>query len=341
MTEKETAESVINKIAKKRSKYNVFRGQKSAKWKLVPSIFRHKELYQPKEGEENLQKIININKKAQSSFLQNVSIFYRICIERGMEIPSVDEQLHRALLNISTNKFGTYDSTQITTLIPSMYWPIASTMQHLGFETPMLDWTSNPLVALYFACESGEENEDAALWTLKTSHTEEMFLNSHVIDDHRIHFDQSLRSIHESLQSKRKSNCGFYLYRPQFTKESRIVAQSGWLSAFGITFQTKEGYNEGDFNSIEDAFDLNHISNIYATQTNQPHEKILSKTIIPSNLKESILYNLWDYGIHQLSVYPGLSHIVEFTQQYKVHSALDTIYEMPTDLLEKTKHKTD
>lgn len=39
-------------------------------------------------------------------------------------------------------------------------------MQHYGVPTRLLDWSESPLVALYFAIQS-EEEEDAALWALK------------------------------------------------------------------------------------------------------------------------------------------------------------------------------
>jgi len=41
--------------------------------------------------------------------------------------------------------------------------------QHHGFPTRLLDWTGNPLVALYFAC-SGEINKDGCLYVVEPSH---------------------------------------------------------------------------------------------------------------------------------------------------------------------------
>lgn len=40
------------------------------------------------------------------------------------------------------------------------------TAQHHGLPTRILDWTSNALVALYFACENYEKEDDACVWAL-------------------------------------------------------------------------------------------------------------------------------------------------------------------------------
>ena len=330
------AQEIINEIASQRSKFRVFRGQSSSNWKLIPSIYRSNDLYDDNEEKTTLDKIKEINRTAVKEMMVTMSTFYKICIERGIELPILSESTHRSLLNISTNITDKTDNTPVTTILPSCYWPLASTMQHLGFETPMLDWTSDPLVALYFACSNNDDN-DASLWTLKTNHTEEMFQKSHVVDDHSIHFDATKRQIHEAFKKGRSSNCAFFLYRPQFTKEVRIVAQSGWLSIFGINFSEKEGFSEKDFPTPEDAFDLKHISKIYATQTNQNKDDIISEFTIPSELKTPIRYNLWNYGVHELSVYPGLSHIVQFTELSISRQIADTLREQPEQFLKAFK----
>lgn len=53
--------------------------------------------------------------------------------------------------------------------------------QHFGIPTPMLDWTSSPLVGLYFACES-EPDKPGCVWQVRTTSAFIPFYHLHTID---------------------------------------------------------------------------------------------------------------------------------------------------------------
>jgi hypothetical protein len=63
-----------------------------------------------------------------------------------------------AIFNEFQRHVPAYSSMDISDL-----WHVMALAQHHGLPTRFLDWTSNPLVAIYFACE-GESDSDSAVW---------------------------------------------------------------------------------------------------------------------------------------------------------------------------------
>ena len=50
--------------------------------------------------------------------------------------------------------------------LPADEWEWYFLMQHYGVPTRLLDWTENPLIAIYFAVEGHKADRDAAVWAL-------------------------------------------------------------------------------------------------------------------------------------------------------------------------------
>ena len=105
---------------------NLFRGQANASWGLVPSLYRVKNV---PVASENLEK--------------NYDLF-----ETGWINSFFDEGL-----NFLPRLMRTYSNDRILA-------------QHFGVPTRLLDWTRDPLVAIYFAVENPQSDVDAAVYMI-------------------------------------------------------------------------------------------------------------------------------------------------------------------------------
>lgn len=162
------------------------------------------------------------------------------------------------------------------------YWELLAIGQHYGLPTRLLDWSRNPLVALWFAFEENNELiRERIVWGL-------------VADSDVIFTDLSNKESGDSRFIK--------IFEPPKI-EPRIIAQEAWLSIHRPKMPSSNEQGDGipsfgNYNIMNESFDFQHQ---------------LVKIKIPNN-RELILKELNDHGINKDSIYPDLEKLCKEIQ---------------------------
>jgi hypothetical protein len=119
-----TVRSVSEYIALRHVGAFLYRGHSDASWKLAPSLIR-----------------------------------FAHAIDKTIS----DEELHELEFALLA-RFSDSAPLFLNESQPATAWEWLILAQHFGLPTRLLDWTSNSLVALYFAVASGVGPADAAVW---------------------------------------------------------------------------------------------------------------------------------------------------------------------------------
>lgn len=250
----------------------VFRGMEDHSYKLLPSVYR--EVIDDVDG-------ININNSKYLAFVDEKSILHEFLQDAAAYVPQLDIHEYVRWIELA---------------------------QHHGVPTRFLDWTENPLVALYFACESNSDC-DAVIWILHkanyfhyaSNQDENLKKNIYKSKDEAI---RALLTTPESEKEKYSKLWKFpYIYKPYYFN-NRMSAQASWFMVWGTQKEALE-----DLTDDTCYMKYNSQKANYNISTGRQSEQFLFRFFVYKEQKQEIIRQLDHMGIHAKSLFPGLDGI--------------------------------
>lgn len=231
-----------------------------------------------KKGRPRVFEISSVSEFVELStwlYTNNYVVYRGQTKEKGWPlIPSVGRNLSRsqfALQEVTTLAEFKRESIPYLDIVPENEWQWLTLAQHNRLPTRLLDWSANPLVALWFAVKDlAIDDKPGIIWAFWPA-------NKDVVS-----YTKDLGSPFSIKKTR--------LYIPEHVFPS-VQAQS-----CVFTVHSKGMTNSSRFHSLEQIKDS---------------DLLLTKIEVPSKLFPTFRYHLFKVGISPSSLFPGLSGIVD------------------------------
>ncbi len=245
----------------------IYRGHSNDSYELIPGLFRqHRNL---------------INEE------------YRLCITHSI-YGSINE---KNILNAFIQ-----EASSIVNIPPNELSKWAEYAQHYGVPTRLLDWSSNPLVALYFACVRKENT--GQVWVLHLANYNRLWMRQMGEP-----LDRTIRQIlTDSMQGTTKYDYPIP-YTPYYV-DPRMSAQGSFFLAWGSKQESFEEMFSEEKYQMDISDDTNHRK-----YGNHEQEAFLFSFLINSDRKPFLLRELDTVGINEKSLFPGLDGIGRYVER--------------------------
>ena len=178
-------------------------------------------------------------------------------------------------------------------------WDYFAMAQHYGMATRLLDWTTNPLAALWFCVGKPCEVEYGALWILQLKIDD--YLKASEIENDKIQKPWiEIRNPFKSFDyySPLTISSSIIVFQPHLL-DQRIINQNGWFTVHQNTKNNKY-------------FDLTADAKFSSR---------LIKILVPKAVFSEIRFTLDTLGINQMTLFPDLQGVSKYSEW--LHTVLD------------------
>lgn len=260
--------------------------------------FRGQDYYKDKNGKEELHLIPSIGKE------------YEFVVEKktfGLE--SEKNLLHR---------FCRYAYIESKRALSE--WEALFLARHHGLPTRLLDWTANPLIALFFAAQCRERKGDAAVWAIVKNDVKDIDLLAEADKDKKeINIDelyyQSLEDLPLNLTYEKKEKLkihelqnplrlkGVHILYP-FYVSPRMIMQHSFFTIQDDPWCPLDDYHSND-GYLKQKQDFIHIDYILRWK-------------VPTEARPGIIHQLERLGIDNRTIFPDLDGLAKGLWQLEI-----------------------
>ena len=266
-----------NTCIKGMSENLMFRGQSNCTWPLLPKYFRRNT-----DGT-----------RIYSSGIEEIMVsFQREAFPYIMKLnPKAIND--KSIENLMSSNHFEHEDLQLMQIA-----------QHYGVPTKLLDFTRNPLVALYFACAE-ESNNDGCVWLVNTISYSNLYtnclMNSITIDPTFNKFKKFPRICEQNLVDNRMANQeSLFFYIPLETPIDLLMPIDLHMSTLNLISK---------FNKRTEEVISKTATSITTHVTREDMKELIGKIIIPKKQTSVIRKQLNLLGINEKLIYPGLDGI--------------------------------
>ncbi len=177
--------------------------------------------------------------------------------------------------------------------------------QHYGVPTRFLDWSSNPFVALYFACKDANK-KDGCVWLLHQQNYHRFFTKTISSPSS----DKTIKQIVTNSFNEKEEIDYPVLYTPYYV-DARMSAQCSYFLVWGA----KKDPLEDMLTDKSLLIDLPENDEGYRTYGKPQETNVLFQFIIPADRKQPLLRELDMVGINEKTLFPGLDGIGRYVEK--------------------------